>query len=112
MANFTETARSRAWRMLTLNELAVLARVAEKRVRDELEASVVPRGHHEETGALVFSLRDALFFRVVDELPREMELTRDSRRALYVLLRDHKVEHAAWRRTGSDLVLRGKREVR
>ena len=112
MADFTTIPQSFAWRRLSLNELAVLARVSEKKVRDELEATVVPRCHAGENGALVFSLRDALFFRLLDELPDGMELTRESRRALYVLLREHKAENASWRRTRTDLVLRGKREVR
>ena len=98
MAEFTTLSRCGAWRRLSLNGLAILARVSEKKVRDELEATVVPRVHAGENGALVFSLRDALFFRLLDELPGGMELTRDSRRALYVLLRDHKAENASWRR--------------
>ena len=112
MADFATIPHSCAWRRLSLNELAVLASVSEKKVRDELEATVVPRCHAGENGALVFSLRDALFFRLLDELPDGMELTRESRRALYVLLREHKAENASWRRTRTDLVLRGKREVR
>ena len=73
---------------------------------------MVPRSLTGENGALAFSLRDALYFRLIDELPCGMELTRDSRRALYVLLREHKTENASWRRTRADLVLHGKRDVR
>lgn len=96
------TARREA--SLTIKEAAVLSRVTEKRIRHELAARVLRpvrrRRHHVELDP-----SSVFFMWLVSSLP--VELTKELRRDLFVLMADRRLESAHWRRDNGRLILLG-----
>ncbi len=87
---------------LTLQEVALLAGVSEKKIRHELEERVVTPERDESR--LRFPARSVLFFRVAEAVPL---LSKEDRRNLYVLVTKKRRDVGPWKAEARDLVRRG-----
>jgi uncharacterized protein (DUF433 family) len=91
--------------LLTLNEVSVLADIPEEKIRDELDAGVVPR-QRVRGARLVFRPRDVFFFRMTRDLP--VELSPSDRKALHDFVVMRTSSAGPWRRTETGLELMGR----
>jgi uncharacterized protein (DUF433 family) len=108
---FGDHPEERAWRTLSVEELAALAEVPSRRVREELAQDVLPE-REEGSPRHRFGTRDVFYFLMVKHLESALTLSRSTRRALHLAIDRHhphtrpandnlELKEPVWRKTAT-----------
>jgi uncharacterized protein (DUF433 family) len=106
-----EHPEQRLWRMLSVEELAALAEVPTRRVREELAQDILPE-REKGSSRHRFSTRDVFYFVMVKHLEPALTLSRSTRRALHLAIDRHRtfissahadveMKEPVWRKTAT-----------